>query len=150
MALADDIALLQGSPLFSGFDQDRLRLVAFGAEHQRVEAGEVLFVAGSPADCAYVVVRGTLSLSRTEHGRTDYIATVGRGTLLSELAMISAVRRKFTAIAETECDVMRIGRPLFQRLLEEYPDVGRVVEQRIKDNLARLVDGAAALAPRFS
>ncbi|WP_377294410.1 cyclic nucleotide-binding domain-containing protein [Rhizobium sp. SG2393] len=150
MALADDIALLEGCPLFSSLNQDRLRLVAFGAEHQRVAAGEVLFVAGSPADCAYVVVRGTLHLTRTEPGRTDHIATVGRGALLSELAMVSAVRRKFTAVAAEEADVMRIGRPLFQRLLEEYPDVSQVVEQRIKDNLAQLMDGTAALAPRFA
>ncbi len=150
MALADDIALLESCPLFSGLNHDRLRLVAFGAEHQRVAAGEVLFVAGSPADCAYVVVRGTIYLARTEHGRTEHIATVGPGTLLSELAMVSAVRRKFSAVAESEAEVMRIGRPLFLRLLEEYPDVGRVVEQRIKDNLAELIDGAAALAPRFA
>ncbi len=78
MALADDIALLQGSPLFSGFDQDRLRLVAFGAEHQRVAAGEVLFVAGSPADCAmWWCAARCLSAEPNMGGRTISPPSVG-------------------------------------------------------------------------
>jgi CRP-like cAMP-binding protein len=151
LALNDDIALLSIVPLFADIDDDKLRLVAFGAEKRRLVRGQQLFREGAPADCAYAVAAGRLALTRTTAaGGTETIATVGRGTLLSELAMISLVERKFTATAEVETEVIRITRPLFHRMLEEYPDVAALVDQRIRDNLNAMIQRVGKLAPRFA
>ncbi|MEK1931794.1 MAG: cyclic nucleotide-binding domain-containing protein, partial [Pararhizobium sp.] len=79
----------------------------------------------------------------------EVVDTVRRGTLLSELAMISFVERKFTATAEEDSEVIRINRPLFRRMLEEYPEVAVVVEARIKDNLQTMIRNMQKLAPKF-
>ncbi len=49
MALTDDIMLLGQVPLFAGFSDDQLRLIAFGAERRRVAAGQTLFREHSPS-----------------------------------------------------------------------------------------------------
>ncbi|KQS83917.1 MULTISPECIES: cyclic nucleotide-binding domain-containing protein [unclassified Rhizobium] len=150
MALNDDIALLSLVPLFAGIDEDKLRLIAFGAERRRLNRGQQLFREGAPADCAYAVASGSFTLTRSlVDGSTETIDTVGRGTLLSELAMISFVERKFTATAEEDSEVIRINRPLFRRMLEEYPEVAVIVETRIRDNLQTMISKMQKLARKF-
>lgn len=150
MALNDDIALLSIVPLFAEIDEDKLRLIAFGAERRRLNKGQQLFREGAPADCAFAVASGTFTLTRTTvDGGIETVDTVGRGTLLSELAMISFVERKFTATAEDDGEVIRINRPLFRRMMEEYPQVAVVVEARIRDNLQTMITAMQKLAPRF-
>ncbi|WP_438751442.1 cyclic nucleotide-binding domain-containing protein [Pararhizobium sp. O133] len=150
MALNDDIALLSLVPLFAGIDEDKLRLIAFGAERRRLNRGQQLFREGAPADCAYAVASGSFTLTHNlVDGSTETIDTVGRGTLLSELAMISFVERKFTATAEEDSEVIRINRPLFRRMLEEYPEVAVVVETRIKTNLQTMISNMQKLARKF-
>jgi CRP-like cAMP-binding protein len=150
LSLNDDIALLSLVPLFADIDDDKLRLIAFGAERRRLSRGQQLFREGAPADCAFAIASGSFSLTRSQvDGGVEVVDTVGRGTLLSELAMISFVERKFTATAEEDSEVIRINRPLFRRMLEEYPEVAVVVEARIKDNLQTMIRNVQKLAPKF-
>lgn len=151
MSLNDDINLLSEVPLFRGLDSDQLRLLAFGAERRPVAAGQELFREGSPAEAAFVVSRGSFELSVIgRDGKSQVDTVIGRGTLLSELALVTMVERKFTAIAVEDAEVLRISRSLFHRLLEEYPQVGRMVETRIRDNIVALAKAAAGLQERFS
>ncbi len=150
MALSDDIELLSAVPLLQGLDADQLRLIAFGAEHRHVSAGQALFREKTPADCAYVIARGQFELSLLGRGGKPRIeAVAGVGTMLSELALATMVERKFTAIALEDSDVIRITRALFHRLLEEYPAMAAVVGDRIRDNIAALAFDAGAMTGRF-
>lgn len=151
MALHDDIALLSIVPVFADISEDKLRLIAFGAERRRVAEGQQLFRQGAPADCAFAVASGSFALQQIQRdGSVETVEQAGRGTLLSEIAMISAVERKFTAVAETDSEVIRINRPLFLRMIEEYPDVAHMVERRIRNNLLSMIDEATALSGRFT
>jgi len=150
MSLNEDIRLLSQVPLFKDMNDDQLRLVAFGAERRQVAAGQELFREKSPAESAFIIARGRFELLMTDrNGEAKVEATVGPGTLLSELALITMVERKFTAVAVEDAEAMKISRSLFHRLLEEYPEVGRVIERRIRDNIAGLAKAAAAMGHRF-
>lgn len=151
MSLNDDIALLSIVPLFSEIGEDKLRLIAFGAEHRRVSAGQQLFRQGAAADCGFAVVSGRFSLVQAgRNGQPVSTEPAERGTLLSELALISMVDRKFTATADIDSDVIRINRPLFRRMLEEYPEVAAIVQARLRDSLGTLVRRAGAMQNRFA
>ncbi|MCS4244911.1 MULTISPECIES: cyclic nucleotide-binding domain-containing protein [Rhizobium/Agrobacterium group] len=151
MALMDDIRLLSQVPLFAGLSEDQLRLIAFGAERRRVSTGQLLFRENSPAECAFLVIKGLFELSNMGRGGKPVLATrSGEGTLLSELALFTLCERKFTAVAAEDSEVIRITRTLFHRLVEEYPDVADMVIARIRDNLASLASGAAAMQHRFN
>lgn len=152
MALNDDIALLSIVPLFRDISEDKLRLIAFGAERRKMQAGQMLFKEGTPADCAFVVADGRFELSRTgkDGGRPVSLGFAERGTLLGELAMVTAVNRSMTAIAPDNAEVIRINRPLFRRMLEEYPDIAGIVRQRIDENLAALSADLGKISGRFA
>lgn len=150
MALKDDIALLSGVPLFRDLNDEQLRLLAFGAERRRVAAGQTLFRQATPADCAYVVASGSFQLTRQDsRGASTKVGTATAGALLGELAMISAVPRKLTAVAAEASDVIRITRPLFQRMLEEYPDLALLMRERITANLAGLLGQIGGVEARL-
>jgi CRP-like cAMP-binding protein len=150
MALNDDIRLLSQLPLFHDMSEDQLRLIAFGADRRVISAGQMLFREGSPAESAYVILSGGVELSRTgRDGQPEVQNSAGPGTLLSELALITLVERKFTAVATEDTSIIRITRSLFHRLIEEYPDAARLIESRIRDNIAELAARAAAQLHRF-
>lgn len=150
MALTDDISLLSQLPLFKDMTDDQLRLIAFGADRRVIAAGQMLFRQGSPAESAYVVVSGSIELNEAgSDGTLKNVLIAGPGALLSELALVTLVERKFTAIAREDTSIIRITRSLFHRLIQEYPAAARIIENRIRDNIADLAAKAASQFHRF-
>ena len=150
MALTDDIRLLSKVPLFQDLGDDQLRLIAFGAERRHVPGGQILFREKSPAECAFVVAAGGFELSILgRNGKPKVEATATPGTMLSELALVTLVERKYTAVAIEDSEVLRITRALFQRLMEEYPAVAAVIQERIRDNIATMIGDLSSMQRQF-
>ncbi len=149
MALEDDIGILAGVAIFEEFTQEQLRLLAFGTERLKLSSGKELYREGARADCAYVVVSGTISLMRdTEDGRVS-LSKHGPGAILGELALIADTRRLTGAVAASDAEVMRLNRALFRRILEEYPEVAAKLHRRLSENLSAMVSRIERLAPKF-
>jgi CRP-like cAMP-binding protein len=120
MSIEDDIAFLERVPTLAILGRDALRILAIGAESRYLHDGNVLFAQGEPADAGYVVQEGLLSLGPVR-GNAEPI-TVGPGTLLGELALLTETKRPVTATALEPSTVIRIPRTLFLKMLEGYPD----------------------------
>lgn len=128
MSIEDDVALLEGVPTLRLLGTTALRMLAIGSEQRILARGTALFHAGDEADAGFIVQRGTL---RIEDGGGAAIVA-GPGTLIGELALITAMRRSSTAIAVEDSSVIRIARSLFQRVLESDPAAAR----RLRDEFA--------------
>ena len=150
MALDDDVRILSGVSLFEGFTQEQLRLLAFGAENLRVAAGRDIYREGHPADSAFVVVAGRITLFREDENDRIPLGEVGPGAMLGEFALIAEANRLTGASAATDTELIRLNRKLFRRILEEYPDIAVALHQRIVRDLQALVSSIEAVAPRFS
>jgi CRP-like cAMP-binding protein len=134
MSLESDMEVLAEVPLFQELSRDQLRLLAFGAEHRALRAGEILFRAEARADAGFVVASGEVHLVEGEGEARRIAMTVGRGTLLGEMALMADTRRPTSAVTATDCDFIRISRPLFRRMLQEYPEIAVLLHQRIRDD----------------
>lgn len=150
MSLKSDIAILRAVTLFDDLDDDALRLLAFGAEHRRYPAGDTIFREAAIADAGFVVADGTVTLSSGKADNPRIVGAYGPGTLLGEMALITDTRRPVTARAETQCDLLRIGRAHFRRLLEEYPSFAARLEARLRDRFIQMTRQLAAMEKRFS
>jgi CRP-like cAMP-binding protein len=128
MSIEDDVALLERVPTLRLLGTEALRMLAIGSEQRNVARGDRLFSAGDDADAGFIVQRGAL---RIEDGGGAEI-TAGPGTLIGELALITAMQRPSTATALENCSVIRIARSLFQRVLESDPGAAR----RLRDEFA--------------
>ena len=149
MAVGDDIRALSHVSLFEGLAREHLRLLAFGSDNLHFPAGEILYREGDKAECAYVIVRGSVVLFRERQGELRELAVMQTGALLGEMALIHDTTRMTSARADATVDIIALNRKLFRRLLEEYPIVAARLHQRITHDLQELVGRITALGPRF-
>jgi CRP-like cAMP-binding protein len=132
MSIEDDIAYFERVPTLALLGREALRILAIGAENRYVHSGNVLFHEGEAADGGYVVQEGSFSLAPQRQGRIEPV-TVGAGTLLGELALITETTRRVTATAQEPSTVIRIARSLFLKMLEGYPDAA----VRLREDILR-------------
>jgi CRP-like cAMP-binding protein len=72
------------------------------------------------------------------------------GTLLGELALIAPTRWLTSAEVVSDASVMRLNRKQFRRILEEYPDLARLLQRRIAEDLQTMLRRIERLSPRFA
>jgi CRP-like cAMP-binding protein len=136
MAIEDDIAFFETVPTLAVLGKQALRVLAIGAETRQLHSGAVLFYAGELVDGGYIVQDGTLLVEHaTPSEGAEY--TVGPGTLLGELALLTDSISPITAIAQEPTVLIRISRNLFRKMLEGYPAAAK----RLRDTMAERVDG---------
>ena len=135
MTIEDDIAFFERVPTLNLLGRAALRILAIGVESRYVHSGEVLFRAGDEADCGFVIQEGSFRLATTASANGMSV-TVGPGTLLGELALLTGTRRPATATALEPSTVLCIPRPLFMKMLEGYPDAA----QRLREILAQRIE----------
>ena len=122
MSIEDDIAFFERVPTLRLLGRPALRILAIGAESRYVLQGEVLFAAGEPTDCGYVIQEGSFRLDSDLISIEDVVA--GPNTLLGEFALIAA-----TALEPST--VIRISRSLFLKMLEGYPEAAQILREHI-------------------
>lgn len=149
MALDDDIQFLSTIGLFEAFSAQHLRLLAFGAERMVLRTGRELFQEGQSADCAYIVVSGSISLFHQGNQGRVKLRSIGPGTVLGEMALIAQTKRLTGAVADTETEVIRLSRSIFHRILEEYPELAATLYRHIADNLNEMVQEIDRLSAQF-
>src|SRR5207302_10539273 len=96
MSIEDDIAFLERVPTLALLGREALRILAIGAESRYLHDGDVLFRAGELADAGYVIQEGSFHLRLSENAAP---LSVGPGTLLGELALVTETQRPTTATA---------------------------------------------------
>jgi CRP-like cAMP-binding protein len=135
MTIEDDIAFLESVPPLAALGRDALRVLAIGVEARALHAGDVLFYAGEPADGGYIVQEGSLVVERgAPDDGEEY--SVGPGTLLGELALLTETVSPVTVIAREPAVLLRIPRSLFRKMLEGYP----AAAARMRESIAQRVD----------
>jgi len=133
MSLDSDITLLSRVRLFEGFKPDHLRLLAFGAEARTLGAGTRVYRQDSLSDGGYVIVHGNVDLIS---GLNDsIISSHGPGGLIGEMALITETLHAASAIATEHTEVLKITRPLFRRMLNEYPELADLLQDRISQSV---------------
>ena len=135
MSLEDDISFFEQVPTLAALGKQALRVLAIGAETRQLPSGAVLFYAGELADGGYIVQQGSLSVEpATPSDGEEY--TIGPGTLLGELSLLTDTVSPVTAIAKEPTVVIRISRNLFRKMLEGYPAAAK----RLRDTMAERLD----------
>lgn len=135
MSLDNDIGLLRDIELFADFSDEQLRLLAFGTEDRRLDAGTVLFEAGDRADSAYLIASGQIELRSGDD--TQLLLVVRPGAMIGETSLLTESTRQNRAVVNEMATVVQIRRSLFRRILGEYPDLAR----RLRDSFTRKLTG---------
>ena len=111
------IEMLARLSRFSDFSHDDIHKVVEEATYLTVPDGWALMVEKTPADKAYLILEGEVSVRR--HG--DEIARVGAGELIGEMALVNHKLRNATVVAETPLEVLHFTDEVVARLNEQIP-----------------------------
>ena len=135
MAIEDDIAFFEQVPTLAALGKQALRVLAIGAETRALHSGAVLFYAGELADGGYIVQEGSLVLEPGSPSE-GHEYTVGPGTLLGELALLTDAVSPVTVIAREPTVLIRISRNLFRKMLEGHPAAAEKLRDILSARLA--------------
>lgn len=90
--------------------------------------GAVLFREGDPGEALYIVVDGSVRISKVVPGaQEEAMAFMVQGACFGEMALFDGFPRSATAIAHENCRVLVIHRQAFEDLLEGDPVIARKI-----------------------
>jgi CRP/FNR family transcriptional regulator, cyclic AMP receptor protein len=97
-------------------------------------AGQTIFRAGDERDFAYVVISGEVDLILNG----TLVETVTPGGLLGEMALIEKRPRIASAIAKTDCRLVRIDEKQFMFMIQVTPYFALQVMRTMAERLRRM------------
>ena len=152
---------LRGLPLFASLSTSEIEMLASLARLLEGEAGVTLLREGEPVQSMYFLLSGEAEVAkRDRRGGRQVIATVGKGALLGEMALVEDAPASATVVATKDFKAVAFERQAFNLLLEGCPGIGekilkqiaRLLSQRLRATSAQLAEQKAssgnAMRPR--
>jgi CRP-like cAMP-binding protein len=109
------------------------------------EKGEIIFLQGTPSNCAYIIESGTIEISDWNDGDKLTIGHLKENDIFGEMGLIDGLPRSATAIAHENSIVHVLDKATFDTLSKNNPDalmpIMKVLTCRLRDTLKQLNDG---------
>jgi CRP/FNR family cyclic AMP-dependent transcriptional regulator len=134
----DKTKLLAQVPLFAHLDRRSLDQLAMTVDEVDVRAGTVLMTEGRSGSEFFVIVEGTVDISRGG----QQLATLAAGDFLGEIALIDHGPRTATATATSACRLLVLAHREFDTMIDDNPEV-RAAVLRARAERVRSLDASA-------
>ncbi|MCS6814413.1 MAG: cyclic nucleotide-binding domain-containing protein, partial [Cyanobacteria bacterium] len=129
------ILFLKTVALLNTLSLDDLLLVDQMLNHQDFLAGEVIFHEGSYEDTLYIVYQGQVRILKQL--TQQHLALLKPGEYFGDMALLNDAPRSATAIADTDCTLLTLGRNDFESLIAQRPELllhmCRVLSNRLRE-----------------
>lgn len=125
--MQENLELLSELPQFGKLPSKALKLLAFLAERVTYDAGDTIFDEGDDFRRAYIVLEGQLELVKKSGTKAQVISYYGEKDVLGTLAILGPMIALFTLKAETRSTVLTISRQQFSKVLDQFPETGKIV-----------------------
>jgi CRP/FNR family cyclic AMP-dependent transcriptional regulator len=127
------IELLKRVPLFTGCSKAELRELALVADELDLREGRTLVREGRPGREFFVLVEGTVRVTRG--GRK--LSELGAGDWFGEIALLTNTPRTATVTATSPIRVLVITDRSFRRVVELMPTIALKVLASVGDRLSK-------------
>jgi len=134
----DKTKMLSRVPLFAHLDARALAQLSTMVDEVDVDAGTVLMTEGRSGREFFVIVEGTVDVSRD--GR--HLRSLAAGDFLGEIALIDDGPRTATATATSACRLLVLAHREFDTLIADHAEVRAAVLQALAERV-RGLDAAA-------
>ncbi len=126
--------LIRQAPLFEHCSKKELQQIASIADELDLPAGRVLIAEGERGREFFVLVAGEVEVRRK--GRK--LATLGPGSFVGEIALLSHVPRTATVTSLTPVDILVITDRAFLALVEKQPGIAVKVARTLAERVGEL------------
>jgi CRP-like cAMP-binding protein len=126
-----DTGRLTGLDRFSDLSDAEVKLIASRGTQVHLPADWSLIWEKTPADKAYIILRGEVSVRR----KGEEIARLGPGDTVGEAAIVGHKLRNASVVSLTEMDVLHFTSEAVRQLIGEVPAFREALEQTTRDRL---------------
>ena len=103
--------------------------------------GDVIFEEGSVGKHMYVVVSGSVRIVKKAGGEVAVVATLGKGELFGEMALVDSLPRSASAVAAgDETSVVEIDHAQFAYLVGQQPAFALVILKALSLRLRKQME----------
>ena len=139
---------LKTIPLFSSLTPRELKIVDGLLHVRQFLAGEVVFDEGEEGQALYILLTGTVIVSRTVNGEKEVVAELSSGSFFGDLALLDNTPRSAQICAKEACEMAVFFRADFVALMEIDATIGYKISLQLARNLAQRLRGAILGRPR--
>src|SRR6266481_4192637 len=115
-------AVLRSEALFECLSDEQIQSLVQQSQVSHFGRGERVIREGAEGDSMFVLLRGAAEVSISKNGTSIPVATLKAPDCFGEMSLLTGERRTATVRAETDCQVMEIGKPVMAELLRASPD----------------------------
>jgi hypothetical protein len=144
-------ATLRRVKILAGLSDAQLQQFLDLMEAREAHQWEEIVKEGSPGDAMYLLLEGEVRVRLTIAGKESILATLCAGEFFGEVALFDHGPRSADVVANTDCLLLKIPTPAFQKLVQEAPQlaapflhaIGRTLIARIRADNKRYRDSIA-------
>jgi CRP-like cAMP-binding protein len=127
--------MLSESPLFKGMGRKLLRKLLVDLIEKRYSTGEVIFHEGESGKAIYIVLEGSVRVTKQSNSEDRTLAVLGPGSHFGELALINHCARYATVVAEKDSLLLIMYKSYFDDLIRG----NSAISSRMLLNLAEIL-----------
>jgi CRP-like cAMP-binding protein len=121
-------------------DKSALRRLEGQIQWATVPRGTLILKQGAPGDCLYFVVSGRLrAYALRDDGSEARIGEIEPGESVGEMALLSKEPRSANVAAVTDCQLLRLSKLGFDRLVTEHPKTMAAFTRNIIERLGQRI-----------
>ncbi|HEX4622603.1 MAG TPA: cyclic nucleotide-binding domain-containing protein, partial [Myxococcaceae bacterium] len=143
MHLVERIRFLRSVPLFKDLTPEDLMKLAEIAEPEEYVGGRTIFKKGEQGDVLCIVVRGRVEI----RDGSRVIASQGPHEFFGELAVLDGEPRSADAVCAEDTELLQIGGPDLEELMERRPEIAREVIRVLARRLRTTTQAMLGLPP---
>jgi CRP/FNR family cyclic AMP-dependent transcriptional regulator len=139
------ILFLRDVPIFTNLLPEEIQRFLSITREVKCHEGEAIMVEGQEGDTMFVILHGTVNVSKgltlktrgafVEHEKTLTRLSADDHAIFGEVALFQHSTRTASITAVTECTLLEIRRDDFQRFAEANPSIG----YRFTRNIAKII-----------
>lgn len=119
---AETLAFLREVRLFKDIAAPELATLAGSLREQPLRQGQVLFREGEIGEEMFVVLRGSIVISKPVTGRVEQVlARISPGDFFGEMSLFDRSPRSATIQADSDATLLVLDREAMRRLTEQSP-----------------------------
>lgn len=118
---------------FKDFTSDEIRMVVSAATYLTVPEGWAMMSENTPADKAYLILSGEVSVRRSG----TEVARVGAGDLVGEMALVNHKLRSATVVSETPLEALHFTAETVADLTAKIPHFKDALTGATEERLQR-------------
>jgi CRP-like cAMP-binding protein len=122
LASPETLAFLRDVRVFETFSDGDLSAIAERLRHRELRGRQILFREGDRGEEMFIVRRGTMLISKAVTGKVEQVLVrVEPSDFFGEMTLFDGSPRSATAQAETDVELLVLGRDSLQALTETNP-----------------------------